>query len=418
MSSAAAASSVASASRVDVTAVHAAVDRVVMAHGIYAPWELLLEQGRLDYADYEAWRSGKLALLADGLHGNFDRIEALLAVAERWVCARGFQADTAAPTGWGAAAGRVLRGARGGVANRLLTAIYRPDAAAVQRDLFVDSGETMLLVDLRTALAARDPHGAMDALHALLRRAPAHRLRAAAERLCDALAEIAADAHATLSVADELARLEGPLAIDASDLLGESARDFTIPFWRRLAVALGDTAFDPQEANLHASFTLARCLDWRASAAAVAMVPAFEANSVLFLRLIAAEQHLGKRAAVLSRYCELCWRHPDVAERCVDSDPSVDRALQRAWEQLLDLDTEGTLGVSWLPAWLLLQEPGLAHVLDITAPPDGAAASAGFMALRKMLERPGAELDATAIGDRKALAAAHPLLLSAYLAGA
>lgn len=332
--------------------------------------------------------------------------------------ARGFQADAAAPTGWGPAAGRVLRGARDDAANRLLTAIYRPDAAAVQRDLFVDAGETMVLADLRTALVARDPDGAMDALHALLRSAPAHRLRAAAERLCDALAEIAADAHASLSVADELARLDGPLAIDASDVLGESARDFTVPFWRRLAAALGDTAFDPHEPDLHASFALARCLDWRASAAAVAMVPAFEASSVLLLRLIAAEQHLGKRTAVLSSYCELCWRHPDVAERCVESDPSVDHALQRAWEQLLDLDTEGTLGARWLPAWLLLQEPGLAHVLDITPPPDAAAASAGFMALRKLLERPCAELDATAIDDRKALAAAHPLLLSAYLGGA
>lgn len=416
MSCVPAASGVASASRLDVAAVHAAVDRVVMAHGIYAPWELLLEQGRLDYADYEAWRSGKLALLADGLHGNFDHIEALLAVAEQWVLARGFQADTAAPTGWGPAAGRVLRGARGAAANRLLTAVYRPDVAAVQRDLFVDAGETMVLADLCTALIARDADGAMDALHALLRCAPTHRLRAAAERLCDALAESAADAHVPLSVADELARLDGPLTIDASDVLGESARDFIVPFWRRLAAALGDTAFDPHEPDRHASFALARCLDWRASAAAVTMVPSFEASSVLLLRLITAEQHLGNRTAVLGGYCKLCWRHPDAAERCVESDPGMEHALQRAWEQLLDLDTESLLDARWLPAWLLLQEPGLAHVLDVAPPPDVAAAGAGFVALRKLLARPGAELDATAIDDRKALAAAHPLLLSAYLA--
>ncbi len=39
-----------------------AVDRLLLEQGVYTPLELLLAEGRLLFADYEAWRAGRVPL--------------------------------------------------------------------------------------------------------------------------------------------------------------------------------------------------------------------------------------------------------------------------------------------------------------------------------------------------------------------
>ena len=65
--------------------IHGVVDRLLQETGEYSPVELLLSEGRLSYADYEAWRCGTAATLAELLAGNPVRIIALLTEAGRYV---------------------------------------------------------------------------------------------------------------------------------------------------------------------------------------------------------------------------------------------------------------------------------------------------------------------------------------------
>ena len=47
-----------------------AVDRLLFEQGTYTPLELLLAEGRLMYADYEAWRGGQCDYLEALLFGD------------------------------------------------------------------------------------------------------------------------------------------------------------------------------------------------------------------------------------------------------------------------------------------------------------------------------------------------------------
>ena len=47
-----------------------AVDRLLFEQGTYTPLELLLAEGRLLYADYEAWRDGQCDYLEGLLFGD------------------------------------------------------------------------------------------------------------------------------------------------------------------------------------------------------------------------------------------------------------------------------------------------------------------------------------------------------------
>ena len=67
---------------------------------------------------------------------------------------------------------------------------------------------------------------------------------------------------------------------------------------------------------------------------------------------------------------------------------------------------------AWFPAWMLIEEPGLAGVLDPLGSDDDS--SRAFDAVLALLAHP--EPDERGIGLRRALQAVHPGLLKRYLA--
>lgn len=405
-----------SAPVVDRAAVHAAVDRVLLAHGAYLPLELLLDLDRLDYADYEAWRTGELEALEDALLGNPERIRAVLEEAARWAGRLGLRAQAEVHVGWGPVAGERLVVARDAGLARLLAARHARPEPQAQRDLFLDGSESAALAELREALVARDAPRAASRLEALFRTAPDHRLREAAEHLCDALADLAGG-EAIADPGDELEALRGRLAEHARTLLGARARDFLAPFWRRLAQRLDGQPFDPARPERHASFALAQCLAWREAGESVRATPGFESEPVLLARLAEAERRAGERVRAIDTLARLSWVFPREAEDWLDAEGFPDPGVRAAWEALRDLDLEPALDARWLPAWLLVVEPGLARVLEAAPPAVTGAAGEAFGALRAL--HAAAAPDSTApaaMAERARLRAAHPGLLACWLA--
>lgn len=394
-------------------AIQAAMDRVLTTHGAYIPLELLMTLGRLRYTEYEAWRCGERASLQSALAGNPRRIVAQLEEAAAWAGRLGLVAAPQTYFGWGRHAHRrlVFFDAELRASEPVLTTHYvRPaadDATAVQFDLFLDSGPTAVLQDLRTALLARDPRAAERALAALVASDPGHRQRPAAERLTDALAHLSTPLSPPAAEA-ELRAVEEGLLPAARDLLGANARDLLAPFWQRLAAALDGVPFDPERPALHASYAHARCLDWSRAIAAIEAEPGHAAQPVLLARLAEARRHDGDRQGAIAAWCRLCWRAPEIAGSCLDDPELPDPGVHRSWLAYLDLDADAQAGPEYFPAYLLLAEPGLARALAVELADDDSRGENAFRALHRLRHE-----DTTA--DRKALREAAPWLLEAYL---
>ena len=80
--------------------IHNLVDQLLLEQGEYRPLEFLLQEGRLSYADYEAWRNGELDFLDEALFGDPDHIQQDLLQAEEYLQRRGWQAETLSYEAW------------------------------------------------------------------------------------------------------------------------------------------------------------------------------------------------------------------------------------------------------------------------------------------------------------------------------
>ena len=69
----------------------AAIDRLLLEQGVYAPVELLLVLGRLRFADYEAWRCGDIATLEPALSDAQVGLDKLLEEAATYARALGLE---------------------------------------------------------------------------------------------------------------------------------------------------------------------------------------------------------------------------------------------------------------------------------------------------------------------------------------
>jgi hypothetical protein len=392
--------------------IQTSLDRVLTTHGAYVPVELLLTLGRLRYTDYEAWRSGACPTLQSVLVGDARHAVALLNEAADWAETPGLLPERQVYFGWGEIAGQRLAFCDDGWSDAdavLATHYVRPAVSddGSQLDIFLDSGPVAALQDLRAALCARDPRGAERSLANLASKAPGHRLLPAAARLTDMLADLAASLlpEATES---ELHTLEHILLPTAQEVLGSDARDLLAAFWRRLADALAGVPFDPERPALHASYAYSRCPDWRRAVAAVEAVPNHPAEPALLARLAVARRRAGNRNGAIEALCLLCWHFPTAAETLLDDAEIPEVTLHQAWIEFRDIDLDPPPETCLFPAWYLLTEPGLAHTLASDRGTGDNGGESAFRAVRRLL-------DHDCIEARKAVRAAEPWLLEAYL---
>ena len=209
-----------------------------------------------------------------------------------------------------------------------------------------------------------------------------------------------------------LDRMEREWLPGASALLGTRRRDFLAPLWRDIGRALDPLPFDPHRPERHASRAYREGLDWERLRSSILAVPGYEREPVLLGRLAEAEWRLRNRARVIESWFALCRLAPGAFERLIEAPDFPDWAVRTAWRLALEQDFEPEMTPAWFPAWMLLEEPGLAGVLEPRYGDDGP--SRAFDAVIALLTHPGP--DERSIELRRALQAIHPGWLVRYSA--
>ena len=392
------------------TEVQAAVQQLVMEQGEYAPLELLLATNRLAYDDYRAWREGRLEtldpVLADGSHETRTWLEG----AQAWADALGLAGEPAVHHGWEENRGAELVASSDSALNALLNARFRHAREHAQLDLFLDSAQTAAVNALLDALTARDAGNARGALERLVRIDRDHGQRFHAVRLIAAL-EAPAPGGARWGV-EQLERMEREWVPAASALLGARRRDFLAPLWRDIGRALEPVPFNRSNPGRHASRAYREGLDWERMRRSVLAAPGHESEPVLLARLAEAHWRLRERARAVEAWFALCRLAPEEFADLIEAPEFPDWALRSAWRAASESDLEPQITPAWFPAWMLLEEPGLAGVLAPRGTCDDP--SRAFDAVIALLAHP--DPDARGIELRRALQAIHPGLVERFLA--
>jgi hypothetical protein len=121
----------------------------------------------------------------------------------------------------------------------------------------------------------------------------------------------------------------------------------------------------------------------------------------------------GDTRAALADWLALCWGHPDTAERVLGARDFPDPRLAAHWLAFCDLDPPDgpapPLETADFPAWCLLVEPGLAAEVPADQGPPEPLRAAAYRAALALARTPDD------VAQRRALGAAHPALLAAFL---
>ena len=387
----------------------ATAQRLLSEHGAYSPIELLLATNSLSYEDYGAWRAGERRTLDDALVAGVAGTRRLVEDVESWARSLQLQPDEVPFYGVEENAGSELTASADEDLDALLHTEYRAQADRRQTDIFLDTRGMAAANELVSALSSRQAAAAKTCLERLARLDPGHWLLADATILVEALALPPPPGRA--EALPRVAALEQQWLPAAGAVLRGGSRDFVTPLWRGIGAALDDGApYSADRPKEHASFAYAHGLDWANVRRTVGEVANHRTEPALLELLAEAEWRLRNRREALALWFALCWRAPQRFADAVDAPRFPDSAVQKSWEQLLDQDWPGVTA-AWLPAWMVLQEPGIGRTFG---PTGGAGAPERGFDLLLRLEAGGS--DREDMDNRRALQELHPGLFDEYLA--
>jgi hypothetical protein len=345
------------------------VDAQLLERGAFTALEWLIDSGRLTGADYEDWRRGELRFLDSALMGSKQEVRSQLQAAADYALRLGLVAQRQDFDAWSAepkAATTPLHASADLALHELIASRYLPAASSPQMDLFVDNRVVAIVNGLVRALSARDLGESRRQLDRLYAEAPTHADLGGFDRLLACLDRLA---HPLEDLRAELASLSG-LRSTAQRLLGFQARDLLVPAWRRIAAVSAGRPYDPAADELHCSFAHVEAQDWRAACDSILAEPLWPDHPSLCVRLAISAYHCQHRSLGVSAWMQLCWRAPAAGAAALEARSNCDVGTTALWERYLecaesvalDAQTSGEpeLGPAEFPAWLLLQEPGLA----------------------------------------------------------
>ena len=279
-----------------------------------------------------------------------------------------------------------------------------------QFDLFADAPEIAAVNTLREALFARDAGRARACLKRLAALDANHRLAPRAASLIAALDE--PECTASDAAGERIDRLENEWRPAADAMFGARAAAFLEPLWRGAARALEGVRFDPAAPSCHAAWAWRRAGDWENVRRAVLAEPDYAARPVLLARLAEAEYRLRRRARAIECWFALCRGAPEAFERLVEAPDFPDIPVARAWRRAGEWNVEPEITPAWFPAWMLIEEPGLARELAPRGGGDAPVRAFGLVAALLAGDRD----DEGEIALRRELKTLHPALLARYLA--
>jgi hypothetical protein len=422
------------------TSLQAQVDAQLLEQGAFAPLELLFNSGRLLYSDYESWRRREIELLEGALMGNPDKIKAEIEQAVGYARriklveqAQEFHAWHQSAPGDGSGSECPLRISMDPQLQRFIGSRYVRAQSVPQMDLFFDNPVVALTNGIVQALTTRNLASAQRQLDQLYAQAPTHSDLAAFDQLLAALGHLG---HPIDEPRQELGFLL-EVTPTARRLLGAQSRDLLAPLWVQLADAVRGAAFDPHEPALHRSFALCQAQDWPGVGDSVLREPGWQQHASLCLRLVESSFNRRQRIPALAAWCQVCWRAPADAAQAVGKLRQPE--LTTLWQRFLDDEPDspgadrsspasGPGAVSGLtstdsampttgellkesdfPAWLLLNEPGLALPLaeDLAT---GTTAEESYRCVHRWIHARRARKQGDELALRKNLQAIHPAL--------
>lgn len=398
--------------------VQAQVDGQVLEQGAYAALELLIASGRLIYADYERWRRGEIEFLDGLLMGARQRIQVLLEQAAGYARSIGLVEQPPQEFHlWNATGAgdnsRTLRVSSDPNFDRLVAARYAPAQAAPQLDLFFDNPVVALTNGIVRALATGRLEDTRRQLDRLYTQAPNHPDLPAFDRLTAALERLG---RPVASPREELKSLQ-ELTPTARRLLGTQAGDLLAPLWRQLAEALSGCVYRDAEPDLHRSFALSQAQDWTGVRECIAAEAQWQGHPSLCVRMARSSFYLRDRIQALTAWWHLCWRHPERAVRELDDRRQPDAGVATAWARFQDspycdprFHTADDRVAGDFPAWMLLQEPGLAYHLSPDLAAGGSSGEAHYRQVDRWLRARRVKHQEEELALRKAIRAASPAL--------
>jgi len=332
------------------------VDRLLLEQGEYLPLEFMLQEGRLIYTDYEAWRNGELDTLDEALFGDREHILQQLIQATDYLQRLGWQSEAVSYHAWRDDRSQRLSFSHNSMLDRYFHQCYHKPQDQPQLDMFTDAPATGRVNGITRSLANRNSTEARRQLEGLYDTAPDHGRLGELERLVEAAEGLELPVIDTVA---DMQLLQETLTPLAESLLGKESRNLLIPLWRRLSSALRNQPYKTAQPELHLSYTASRAMDWDSARQAVEQTPGWPVDPVLLQRHARACDQLHRRCDALLSWFTLCWQFPQHSDAL---ESSRDAELRQQWQDFLELDPE--LPVQTFPAWLLLVKPGLTRILS------------------------------------------------------
>lgn len=388
-------------------ALQAQVDAQLMEQGGFAPLELLINCGRLTYADYESWRRGEIELLDDVLMGSAEKIRAQVDAVNAYARSIGLVEQAQEFHTWqSGAAAKPLRVSADGKLHRLIATRFVPAQSVPQMDLFFDNPVVALTNGIAQALSSRNAAEAQRLLDRLYAQAPNNTDLPAFDQLLTALLSLNQPAT---DAAQSLAFLQ-KIAPHAKRLLGTQSRDLLSPLWSRLAQRLQDRPFSPDEPLLHRSHALSQAQDWAGVSECVRSDADWPRHAELCLRLAHSAFYRQQRIEALTAWCHLCWQHPAQAEQALESKTQPDTGVTALWRRFLDSEDDIELNAADFPAWLLLHEAGLVQHLPLELAAGETRGEAQYRSVHRLLQARRAGRKDEELSLRRELQTRHPAL--------
>jgi hypothetical protein len=287
----------------------------------------------------------------------------------------------------------------------------------MQLDIFADSRDVMLRNDVLDALHRRRARQAQDAWQKLESEFPHDDTLTGLATLIDALRnEVAAPFIDHLAAATACLRLENEVEPVARRLLGAPAsRAWLAPCWRAAARQAAALPFRAETSEQHAAPLWLRSGDWDEARRAVECIESWRRIPTSLAWMAEARHRADGLELAWPLLTELAWLSPgrfaDILHRLADA--SID-GLRRKFDATFD-GTGQTVDLTWFPAWVLIEKPGLAPLLREAQTSRQTAPERATRLLLQILslERQGNQSEL--IERRRALRDLHAGVYAAYM---
>ncbi len=298
----------------------------------------------------------------------------------------------------------------------------------MQLDIFEHSRDTMLRNDVLGALERGDVVEAGAAWQRFTVEYPLDQSLGALTVLIGALAQRTPAAFPDHDALREACRkLTGEVEPAALRLFGEKAgAEWLASLWREMAQRAAPLAFVAARHEDHSAPLWLRAGDWAQATAAVEGIESWRRIPAPLAWMAEARYRTGSlnghEGDVDGNWClltELAWLSPARFDAITKrlADPTIDRLRKKFDANFEGMDeSAGEAGdLAWFPAWVLTEEPSLAHGLGQAQPSQHTEPERAMRLVLDLLslERQGRHHDIVA--KRKRLRDAHPSLFAAYM---